>query len=207
MKKILIFSAILLATISLAACGGKNSSDGSKNAQQASQSSTLKVKTNKGITHAAYDKIATANITSAKGGTDEQIVKDAFGKPNSTSKVTVNDGSKKAAVQYAWTNLNKRFRASAVTVEFLKGHAVGKGYIEAGLHQRRYIAKDNINRVKTGDTYAAVVKKLGTPAGESLTGKGSLSARSVTYATGKDGKAISLMFTGDKLISKTAINK
>ncbi|MFT8995629.1 DUF3862 domain-containing protein [Lentilactobacillus hilgardii] len=202
MKKIIAISMILLTTMSLAACGHSSEKTPNKSKSQKTAQSFRVSSNGSAIGRADYNRIETGNVTSPKNGTSKNVILTSFGKPNSKSRVTVNNSGKKAAIQYSWTNLKTSFKASALTVEFLNGHAIGKGYIEASIKNRRYISKNHLNNVQKGETYTQVVKRLGVPDAESLTGHGNVSARNVTYATGKNGRALSLMFAGDKLTSK-----
>ncbi|EHL95725.1 hypothetical protein HMPREF9103_02925 [Lentilactobacillus parafarraginis F0439] len=203
-KKIILIPTILLLSMTLAACGQSKTQSQTASSSQKSSSSLRVANNGSAITHDDYEKIQTGNVTGPKDGDAQSTILKAFGKPDSKSQVTVNSTNKKAAVQFAWKNVSDHFKASAVTVEFLNGHAIGKGYIEAGIHQRRYISTASINQVHKGNPYRQVLNVLGTPDAESVTGSGDLSARNLTYATGKDGRSISLMFAGDKLTSKTA---
>ncbi len=203
MKRIVSILFVLTSSLLLAACSQSNSKT-KTNSHVSKSSQSLRVANNgTPISRRDYQIIKTGNISSPKNGTNQQTILKSFGQPSSKSKVTVNGNSKKAAIQYSWTNLKKGFNASTVTVEFLDNHAIGKGYVEAGLKNRRYLPTTTINKAKTGDSYDHVVNQLGFPDAETLTGNGSLSARNITYATGKNGKAISLMFSGDRLTTKT----
>lgn len=199
MKKITMLAVPLVMMLSLSACGQSDSNQSTH--RQAAQS--FRVATNgSAVSRFDYQKIVTGNVTSPQSGTSEKELLHSFGKPNSTSHVTVSGSSKKAAVQYTWTNLKKDFNATAMTVEFLDHHAISKGYLPVTSKKRRPVSLLKLKQLKSGSSYQQVVEKLGVPAAESVTGHGEVSAKNVTYATGKDSKAVSLMFSGNRLTTK-----
>ncbi|WP_243674264.1 DUF3862 domain-containing protein [Lentilactobacillus kisonensis] len=169
-----------------------------------SQSKSAKTSTtssDQAITRSDYNRIKLANIDSPKaGGASEQAVKRSFGSPASKNRVTINNGKRKTAIQYSWTKVTPSFKASAVTVEFLNGHAVGKGYLT--IKNPRFTSSKSLKQIKNGTSYNQVIQKLGNPNAESKTGSGNLSATITRYITSKKGNTTTLMFTGNKLQSK-----
>lgn len=194
-KKELTLITILLVGISLAGCGD------STQPKNSHPSSTTKVI--KSITRKDYDQIKLANITApTKGGSSLNSIRQSFGSPTSHHKVSLSGTSKKSAIQYSWNQLDKGFKASAVTVEFLDGHAIGKGYVLKHTTHRQYTSVESINSLNPGDSYESVIQRLGEPDSESVTGSGDMAATSALYLTSKKGAAVNLMFTGGQLQSK-----
>lgn len=206
MKKLIIIFAVCFVSISLTACSNNGNQKNSHNASSKTAQSFAGSSRNKAISRSDYHHIKLGNIASPKDGTTQKQVLRVFGKPNSKSRVTVEGTTdKKAAVQYSWTRLSDGFRAAAVTVEFLNNHAIGKGYLQATRSKRHYPAKSRFQNLSLGTSYQTVIRDLGNPDAESLTGQGEVSAHNLTYIISKNGRAYNLLFAGNRLTSKTII--
>lgn len=193
MKRSLIIGITLLASVSLAACSSDSASK-SNGTDSKSQSS----KKTSSVTLANYNKVKLGSVTSGNGGTTKKVVKSMFGKPTITTETEVPGASKKAT-QYSWSDVSSSLKGATVNVDFLGDKVIGKGYVDSQLAKK--VTDSQYKSVNTGSTVSSVKSKLGTPAGEALTGIGSTSSQVLMYTNGS--KSISFTFSNDKLVTKS----
>ncbi|AQW20461.1 hypothetical protein PL11_000095 [Lentilactobacillus curieae] len=196
-----LFSLFLTVTmgIVLAACGANNATP-SKNDKPA-VNQTTGVDSSDYVTLKNYQNIKVGAYQTGNGGSTATQVTNWMGNPASKSKVTV-PGTKKTAIRYTWGNTAVSFNAASVSVQFLNGKVIGKGYA-AQKDNAKLVNSARLNSIQNGTNYHQVVSRLGTPNAESLIGTGKVSAKQLTYVINKDGGAVNLTFNGDKLKSKT----
>lgn len=209
MKKITTLTAVLLAGLTLTACGSTSSSSSSSSkASTSSKTSTNKrssssAKTTTGISLANYKQIQVA-LPNNGTATTETKVKEMFGKPDQSTKTSIS-GLDKEATQYTWTNVDQSLSGATVTASFYGGKAVAKGYSNASLTPNDKLTTATLNGIKEGDTLSSVEAKLGTPNAESISGSGVLSAQIINYTSikGKSGASVSFAFTHNRLVTTT----
>ncbi|WP_259683070.1 DUF3862 domain-containing protein [Lactiplantibacillus pentosus] len=208
MKKITMLTAVLLAGLTLTACGSTSSSSSSSIASTSSKVSTNKqssssAKTTTGISLANYKQIQVA-LPNNGTATTETKVKEMFGKPDQSTKTSIS-GLDKEATQYTWTSVDQSLSGATVTASFYGGKAVAKGYSNASLTPNDKLTTATLNGIKEGDTLSSVEAKLGTPNAESISGSGVLSAQIINYTSikGKSGASVSFTFTHNRLVTTT----
>ncbi|GEP22889.1 DUF3862 domain-containing protein [Lentilactobacillus diolivorans] len=193
MKKSVVLAVTVLASLSLAACGNSSKSKSGSNKTSSSQTQDL----SKNITLANYKKIK-VGIMTGQGGATESSVKAKFGTPSSKSKA-----SKTEIVQYSWSKVDPSFKVADVTIHAIDGKVVGKAYDAKKTSGMKITSKSRLAGIKKGDSYNATLKTLGTPNGESIMGAGKNSLQQLTYATDKNGNAVTFSFNQNKLNAKT----
>lgn len=138
---------------------------------------------------------------SGSNGTPEKQVKSWFGKPASSTKTELSGTSTKAT-QYVWTDVNASLKGASVTVSFLNGKAVGKGYTDAKISNK--LSSATLKEITTGTSLKDAQKKLGTPSGQAIVGNGTTSTQLLTYTDGS--KSVGFSFVNNVLTSKTETN-
>ncbi|KRK97207.1 hypothetical protein FD04_GL002069 [Secundilactobacillus odoratitofui DSM 19909 = JCM 15043] len=148
-----------------------------------------------------YNSIKLGSMTTGSGGSTEKLVKSMYGKPSSETETDI-PGSNEKSKSYTWSNVGSSLAGATVTTEFINGKAIGKGYADFGKSTK--ISLGTYDTLQTGTSFKAVKQQLGVPLTESIVGvTGITSAQTLTY-TSKDGKdSLMLMFTNNKLTSKT----
>lgn len=205
MKKIASLIMTLSLLIILVACGTtkvSNNDHKSSNNSESSEPKTEKVKNSKQITNHDYNLIQIGSVRDGKGGTSKSEVIKQFGNPQTENKTNL-PGTSAKAPQYSWKNISKSFKVRAVAVTFINNKAVGKAYLSDFGKDNKVTPIKKINKYKKGASYYTILKDLGKPNAESISGVGKESGKNLTYVVNKKNDSVSLVFINDKLISKS----
>lgn len=151
MKKLLLFSATLLLSLGLAACGQDKSSDETKSSVQSQQivakHSDVRLKFNQ-ITLAKADQ-------EFKGGTNLARLKELFGEPAKHETVPAGDVTLDV---YSW-----QFDYVDLNVQLYQDSAVVRSISNFYFIRDPKISLKDFEELKEGMTYTQVLDKLGEP--------------------------------------------
>lgn len=151
MKKLLLFSASLLVSLSLAACGQDKAADDTASSVQSQQivakHSDVRLKFNKIVLAKADQEF--------KGGTNLAQLKELFGEPAKHETVPAGDVSLDV---YSW-----QFDYVDLTVQLYQDNAVVRSISNFYFIRDPKIGTKDFEALTEGMTYTQVIDKLGEP--------------------------------------------
>ncbi|MHA8138292.1 DUF3862 domain-containing protein [Lactobacillaceae bacterium Scapto_B20] len=202
MNKVISIAMVPLLALTLSACGNNSNNSNKDSSSRAATSQSTPKSADGNIDFTRYNAVKVGNTLNGAGGTTETAVKQSFGKPSSNANTDV-DGKKSSAL--TWDKMNSSFKAKSVTVAFVNGKAVSKGYANLSPDKVTPIDQTKVDQIKKGATYESVIKALGVPHADTEAGINQESIKTIMYVTNKNGSATSFVFMDNKLNTITKI--